>query len=157
MVIHDFAHTKMPYFSIGKSKRFGWIIFLLSCTGIEYKLPGRHGILGDLLDINYKRYSYKKSQYLIKAADTFGIYFIGDGDSIEKNSIYQYYLIHIKFSSSCTQYCGLFQPDGSWRKIFHIHFKQLLPYLLKHYPSKILTDALLFDGASNVQEYSKVF
>ena len=84
MVIHDFAHTKMPYFSIGKSKRFGWIIFLLSCTGIEYKLPGRHVILGDLLDINYKRYSYKKSQYLIKAADTFGIYFIGDGDSIEK-------------------------------------------------------------------------
>ena len=83
MAIYNSVHTQVITFIIGKSESFRLIISLSRCRGLEYKPPIRHNIFGYLIDMNYKRYTYTNSRYIVKDSDPFDIYFIGDCATIK--------------------------------------------------------------------------
>ena len=157
LAIADFFHSENIPDSVVESKRFAIVLKKARLVGDDFKIPHRHKLGGELLDVNYKSCMSANEKSLMLQADTFGLAWIGDGATVKKMPLVNVLVTcgevppTVIAINDCTGHMAAGgKKDASFiAKMFHSDVD-------KYDKEKSLTDLFFFDGASNVQKAGQI-
>ena len=155
--IYNLSHGQGLSVIIGKCERWRHIIYLSICCGFEYKLIVRHNISGDLLDINYNKYTDTKRQYLINEACISSSYFMRDDDTTKWLSFINTIGPGSNSAAFVLNIADCYNHMAYWGRKYSAYItNKSIHHLLKYDPSKTLTGVVFLDIAINLKKSGQI-